>query len=487
MPPSHLKRLTKRVAGDRIKSEEFRPAAQIDGNDAIVKLQRARGILILSMKRTNKGWRVGDVALETHTGKDKDGDYLASVRRTATAIRTTVGFLKAYQGQDKESLQKLSASKFYEKCLKVADLKMIPLPSPETLGDKDVVKTHNKGGEYVLKQGPLTVKVSLSSQGDESADSETAAYVVDDVTLFDAKEEKRLSALYTAQARMHLFMNAVMKGSITLVRQNSSQDLISKIWSRLGPLKLTDILPPEIELEPPVVDPDHGTTYHGSVIKINVRQGRRELTYVMRDWSGDVTVDDILMPVMNRPSSMKDTMISLLPVRLMASALRDASLSTESHDRPLEILRSITSFNFNQVVWSQLNRVPESAFAVLANLDAPLNSIVDTQTGQLITFGDERFGAKVELTREKDVLRINSVSIMNGRPDDATELKQSLRAQLMHRGPRTLALDPMSANPIATDPTRTADAGPADFGPQDSPNGESPGEPALPKSAFQTR
>ena len=53
----------------------------------------------------------------------------------------------------------------------MADLKTVPLPAPDSLGDKDVVKTHMTrrenvevcGGEYMIQQGKTTIKISLVS------------------------------------------------------------------------------------------------------------------------------------------------------------------------------------------------------------------------------------------------------------------------------------------------------------------------------------
>jgi hypothetical protein len=465
LPASHLERLTKKVAGERLRPDEFRPEATIDGNDAIVKLQRNKGVLILTMKQTNKGWRVADVAVESR----QDKDHLTSARKTATAVRTVVDFLKAYKSDDKTALKPIVAARFYDECLKVADLKVIPLPAPEVLGDKDVVKTHDKGAEYVLQRKNETVKISLS----ETDGSTTPGFVVDDVTIFDSKEEKRLSALFTAQAKMQLFMQAILKGNLILVKKNSTADFRAKIWNRLGPVSLAEILPPEIEMEPPVVN---GTDFRGSMIRIHVHQGSRELTYVMRDWSGEVTVDDILMPVMDRPSSMKETMQALLPIRLLAAALREASIATNGHDRPIQTLKSVTSNDFNRVVWSQTAQIPEGAFSSLPHFSAKLSSITDTPTGQTVVFGDERFGAKIELCREREVLVVDRVWLVSGSPDEAPDLKSLLKTQLVKRGPRDAAVDPMSAEPIATEPTRTAGA----FGSQLTPAAD--GSPASAES-----
>ncbi len=96
---------------------------------------------------------------------------MTSARRTATVVHTVVKFLKAYQADDKKLLRSRRGDPLYDKCLKLADLKTVPLPTPESLGDKDVVKTHETkldnvdvcGGEYVIQRGATTIKISLVS------------------------------------------------------------------------------------------------------------------------------------------------------------------------------------------------------------------------------------------------------------------------------------------------------------------------------------
>ncbi len=462
LPTTHLERLTKRVAGERIKSEEFRPEATIDGQDAIVKLQRARGILILSMRLTNKGWKVSDVQVESR----KDKDQLASAKRTATVIRTVVDFLKAYKAADSQELKKLSAETFYEKCLVLADPKLVPLPAPDVLGEKDVVTTEAKTGEYLLKRGDDTVKISLKST---STDPDSPKFVIDEVTIFDAKSQKRLAALFTAQAKMQLFVQAMLKGNLALVRANSSKDFDLKVWNRLKTLPMTEILPPEIEMAAAVnTDP---TDFRGPVIRIPVRQGGHELTYVMRDWNGDVAVDDVLMPVIDRPQSLKETLHVMLPIRLMTATLRESSVTTEGHEPQLELLRGISSRTFNRLVWSQINQIPESAYAVLPHLDMPLTSITESSTGQIVQLGDERFGAKIELVREGELLMIDRIWLLAGQADPP-ELRHSLQLQLAKRGPRGFAVDPLSAHPISTDPSRTASTTSAEAAPLEMPEAD---------------
>ncbi len=392
------------------------------------------------MSHLKQGWRVSDVSIESR----KDKDQMTSARRTAKAIHTVVQFLKAYKEDDKRSLQRVSATRLFDKCLKVADLKTVPLPAPEILGDKDVIKTHLTktdnvevcGGEYVITQGKSTIKISLTSPSGPSIDAANADFTVDDVTFYDSKDERRLSAVYTSQAKLQLFMNALIKGNLLLVRENSTKDLNYKIWNRLGPVTLTEILPAEIELVPPVIN---SIDYHGAVTNINVQQGSRELTYVMRDYSGEVTVDDILMPVMDRPNSMKETMQAMLPVRLFAAALRDTEAAPQPTDRLMDVLRGVTSNDFNRVVWSQINQVPESAYAVLPRLEMQLASIADASNGETVVLGDERLRCQNRAGSRARYTLIDHVYMLGGGQTETAELKHSLKSTLVRtRQPSSL-------------------------------------------------
>ena len=132
------------------------------------------------------------------------------------------------------------------------------------------------------------------------------------------------------------------------------------------------------------------------------------------------------------------------------------------------MLRGITSRNFNRLVWGQISQIPESAYSVLPHLDMPLASISETSTGQMVQLGDERFGAKIELVREGELLMIDRVWLLAGQADPP-ELRHSLQMQLAKRGPRGFALDPLSAHPISTDPSRTASSSSVDSAPAELP------------------
>ncbi len=98
--------------------------------------------------------------------------------------------------------------------------------------------------------------------------------------------------------------------------------------------------------------------------------------------------------------------------------------------RQFDVLRAVTSNDFNRVVWSQTNQIPEPAYAALPRLDMALSTITDTSTGQTVVLGDERYGAKIELVRERDTLLVDRVLMLGGPQAENSELKHTLQDTL---------------------------------------------------------
>ncbi len=234
-----------------------------------------------------------------------------------------------------------------------------------------------------------------------------APFTVDDVTFYDSKEERRLSAVFTAQAKMQLFVKALIKGQSAARPRELDQ----------GP-QLQDLEPARIR------DPGRDSSgrksswrlrssaaadYHGAVTHIYVHQGIRELTYLMRDYSGDVTVDDILMPVMDRPTSMKETMQAMLPIRLLAAALatrprpRKRAKGSSSCCAPSRQTTSTASSGARSV------RFPNRPLRPCLVSTWPSRRLPTRSTGEIVVLGDERYGAKIELVRERDTLLVDRV------------------------------------------------------------------------------
>src|SRR5690606_22299288 len=117
---------------------------------------------------------------------------------------------------------------------------------------------------------------------DELADKGALpVYLVEDVSIFglDKGEERRLSAMLTSHAVMHVFSEALIARDLKTVQFSSTQDFNKRVWQRLGALTLADL--PLEQIEPEVPQVLH-TSYKGPITEITVNQGRTPLTYVLR-------------------------------------------------------------------------------------------------------------------------------------------------------------------------------------------------------------
>src|SRR5690606_16074944 len=102
-----------------------------------------------------------------------------------------------------------------------------------------------------------------------------------------------------------IFAEALASRSLPLLKTSSTADFSRRVWSRLNDKSLRALAFADIEdVEPEVIS----TVFHGAVTEVNVKQGDRALTYMLRDVEGQLRVDDILMPVHNRPNSFKATL-----------------------------------------------------------------------------------------------------------------------------------------------------------------------------------
>jgi len=307
LPPEQLKQLAAQTIGDKPTSSKLRPEAQLDGNDAIVRLKRATGEIVLTYRNYDGHWKVTDAAVE----HGRKAEQIPSVMKTAGVLRAVNRFLAAYRADDKNALKAVCTEHLFNESLKFGDLKSVPLPTADGGHANDKVHINLTGAEFVYRSADAVLRISLNRK-DPEADSETPAeYLVQEVTVYDATQEKRLSALFTSRAVMELFSKSLAERELERLRKAATADFNRRVWDTLDPQRFAQLSLPEIEAAPPRM---LSTEFHGELIEITVQQGSRVLTYVLRDWQGRVCVDDVLMPVMDRPNSLKTTLEIMLPV-----------------------------------------------------------------------------------------------------------------------------------------------------------------------------
>lgn len=424
LPPSYLARLTGQVIGGRTERSSFKPQAQLDERDAVVRLPRVGGETVLTMRLIDGQWQIRDIAIDAR----EESKQIPSVLKLAIAVNTCTQFLDAYQRNDKAALQPLCEADFYEGSLAIANLKQVLLPPPQMPEHELDVQLRAQRADFVLKGPREIVQVDMHRE-DASEPEAPPRFLVRDVTLYEleTRQEKRLSALFTAQAMLELFCEALAERDLDHLRHCSTQDLRGRVWQRLNaatvqglPLDLFDDPKPEVV----------SMEFHGALTRFEVRQGGQPVTYLLREESGRFFVDDILWQISGRPASVKQTCELLVPVRNFASAVTLGRDPTQQA-AVLEMLQNTCSGDFNRLVWSQTKFLPNSGLSADTFLDAPLRSIVQSDTEVLIQFGDDRFGAAVRMRKEFNRTLIDEVTLIAGPEQaDRIEVKNTLRTLL---------------------------------------------------------
>ncbi len=431
LPPAYLNRLTQQVVGKQKTGNKLQPRAQLDENTAHVRLPIAVGELWLTAKRIDGQWLVDEVEVNSR----EESDAIPSTRQLAQVTHAATAFLAAYHDSDKTELQLLCTPKFFSGSLAPANLSQVPLPSgdvpPDSVqihvawqggsnSDPQMQQLQGKHSDFVVESANEVIKLSLVREdGDDS--NHGAKYLIEDVTLYelDSRQEKRLSALFTAQALVQIYAEALVSRDMEVLFHNASPDFQRRVWKRTHAGTLQNMTLNEIEDAAPKI---RSTVFAGSLTEVTVTQGSRALTYVLQDRQGTLLVDDVMMPTLGRPSSLKATMELMLPVLDFAAGLRLGQLDT---------LQRQSSRDFNRLVWQQTSKLPNLSQDVVQHLHTPLVAIEQTDDRATLVLGDDKFGAHVTLVRESGQFVVDDVMLISGTmPRDHVELKRVLRMHI---------------------------------------------------------
>ncbi|HLQ46491.1 MAG TPA: hypothetical protein VK137_17235, partial [Planctomycetaceae bacterium] len=231
------------------------------------------------------------------------------------------------------------------------------------------------------------------------------------------------SALFTAHALVQIFAESLAARDLDALKLSSSKDFNDRVWKRTQVGLLHELPLSDIEDAPPKVQ---STVFAGPTTEVTVTQGSRALTYVLQDRQGAMFVDDILMPAIGRPGSLKTTLELMLPVLNFANGARLEQL---------DLLQRCSSRDFNRLVWHQTPKIPSVGVDIVPHLRAPLVSIEQTEDRATIVLGDDKFGAHITLARESGQHVVDELLLVSGTmPRDRVELKRSLRMHIATYG-----------------------------------------------------
>lgn len=418
LPPAYLQQLVRRVMGDPGKQQRrARPDAQLDDDVAIVTLPRLNGNLVLSMRLQNATWRVSDIALDAHG----DADAIKSVAKTATLMNSALAFLNAYERQDKPALQKVSTEKFYRQSLLPAELALVPLPEADRAPSDFEVSLYGDNASFVLTDENQTINIDLLrpiNQDGELADN----YLVAEVTVYEdgSDERKRLSALFTSRDRVRIFADALNRGDLDMLRSICTPEFNERVWDQVDSV-LFHILPlPALQISQQSFGQSR---FLGDFTEVTTTGPAGEtIVFRLRDWNGELGIDDLMMASARQPSSLRNRLEVLVPLYKFARGV---------HHEQVDQLQRYSSSDFNRLIWRQLNFVPEIGFPIVRHLEAPPNVIAITGDRAQIQLGDDRWGARARMVRERDYWVVDELQLIAGpQPNQRTEVKETMRVKM---------------------------------------------------------
>ncbi len=491
LSPVHLAQITAQML-DGLKDEKFRPEAKLLASRATVTLPRRGGKLRLELVpaiESDRRWVVSDVVAESSRASEAD----TSVAHLAGQVGQAADFLKAYQSQDLPALERCTAPAFYTQALATADLDTVPLPVPQILASRFEIEEQDHRTDILFTVGDHTYLVSMTRETssevvlpEDNVAAPTAR--IQEVTIYErgGSQIKPLSVVFTAQAVVEVFADALATHDHSLASQLSTLDFQNRVWNRLeSPEQMRALQFDGIPAAPPRIVT---TIFQGPVTEITVTQGTRALTYVLHSGSGRPQVDDVRYPTNNRSGSLKTTLEVLVPIHNFVWAW-------QQQNRPA--LERNSSDGVRRMVWMRTPGVPEVAAPLdryLGRSGAP--KIEKQGQGSIITLGTPTQGMLARLTAEHGRLVVEDLHVVDPTlPGGRIELVNAMRnwitlqesqqpvrrastaPSMIQGGRRTTPLAALPAADAAPDSTvETAAA--AEIAPVTTPAVE----PATPKS-----
>ncbi|MCP4785464.1 MAG: hypothetical protein GY903_08795 [Fuerstiella sp.] len=387
LPDEWLQALTARIASTYEDGMARRPEANLNENDAVVKLPAKNGHLLIKIVRSSGEWLVDDVEAHNHRDKNHSG----SVRRQADAVGAVNSFLTAYGAEDHDLLQQLTTNKFYADSLKLADLSIIQLPSSSKVPDEFDIRTYENKLTVMLPAGREIVRLDLEERQAEFTQADIAAgigsalseneprFLVRDVTLYEraTQRQKSLSSVFTAPTRASFFLKALSERDHETVSQMSSAEFSRATWERLAPEILAALPIPDFYDESLTLTDSHTVAQR---TELEFRTGNGSiLSCRMVTENGALKVDDIQYP-------NQQGQVTSLRTRLeLAAPLLE--FATAWHNGDMQLLQKACSSDFNRLVWSNLEGVPTQFPLLAAQLRQPIRDTRVTQERATVRLG----------------------------------------------------------------------------------------------------
>ncbi|MAT16482.1 MAG: hypothetical protein CMJ46_14560 [Planctomyces sp.] len=459
LPDEYFNHLLERIGDVGPSLKKFSPKATLNDDTAVVRLLRGRaGQMDIGMKLVNNRWLVNDLAVE---GSDEEG-HITSMVKAADGLRSVAIFLKSYSADDKQGIEKVTEARFYKNSIMPGDLKDVTLPPAEAITTKSKMVIRGDRIDIEIPFENQFASLTLKTTDRELGKWQLPGYQVTDVALVhpDSTEGvQKLSSLLTAKARVDLFHQALVKRDLRVLKYSSSHDLNNRVWKDIDS-QIMSQLPIELPEEGSLAIED--IVFKGDMTEVYATYGSVPVTYVLRENSGALRIDDVKYPMSGKPNSMKECLEVVIPAyrfaQVAANALPPEQYQAPTNPTELAMLgqhyqsvigqmRELCSFDFNHGVWKETDVVPDAIFACSEHLTTEVAEIRTTSPDQrVIRFGDEFWGAEVKVVREQGSYRVDEVKLVAGQ-NSSYDLKVAARDQLNEQGRYLRSLYPLAALP----------------------------------------
>lgn len=425
VPAPWLDQMFREIAGPGNQST-FKPDARLNGNMAFLVLPHPEGNLLLTMSREEDRWLLHDLALEP---KSKDSTGIRSLAKMVAAFDKSAVFLSAYEAENREALQGSASAHLFKQCLSGGDLKHVPVPSSTLLNASYEARQFTDGTEAVkrvemlLKDGEQTYMLTLREEDipQEEAGKKVTEFRVDEVTIFEkgSKDVKKMSSLYLTHAISNAYVAALVNRDVVRLREISSRNFNDRVWGRAESSYFAIMPDPQLEAgEPEIIS----TIFRGDVSEVTLIQGETPMTLVLNLANGWMVVDDVLLPAIDRPSSLKANLELMLSVHAFASAL---------HQKDTSKLLRYSADGLDRIVWRQLSDVPDLCQQLVRPMLSEVVSVEPGENINIVRTSEGDVQAEIKLVREGDMIVVHDVMLTSkSDPNQQLVLLATLRQMI---------------------------------------------------------
>ncbi|APZ93859.1 hypothetical protein [Fuerstiella marisgermanici] len=432
LPDKWLQALTAKIASTYEDGMARKPEANLNDNEAVVKLPAKNGYLYMKIVRGSEGWLVNDVEAISRS----DDDHPGSVRRQADAINAVNAFLTAYGAEDQDALQMVAGKELYESALKLSDLSLVQLPSPNDVPAEFVIRAYESQLTLMIPAGKEIVRMHLQEREEGLPNvAATAAsdirdrlprFTVEEVTLYELATERQrtLSAVFTAPMRASVFLKALSERNHKRLSHLSTGEFSRATWNRVSPEILQQLDIPDFYDDGVKVTDGH--TFGDTTELEFVNAKGRVFSCRMINQNGELRLDDVQYPnEQAQVTSLKTQLELTVPILEFATAWR-------SND--LELLQKSCSSDFNRLVWTHMDGVPQQFGSLDKLLSAPVSKTNVTQERATVRLRQPGSNAQLiaKLVTEYDFWVVDEIQT-EASPGQLLGVRDHLRGQIAAR------------------------------------------------------